>query len=42
MFLEDSIFDAGLKELVDKSLKLVKVDRVDEDSVGAVIRQVRN
>ena len=31
----------GFKELLGKSLKLVKVDTVDEDSVGAVMRQVR-
>ena len=30
----------GFKELLGKSLKLIKVDRVDEDSVDAVIWQV--
>jgi len=30
----------GFKELLGKSLKLVKVDRADEDSVYAVIRLV--
>ena len=30
----------GFKELLGSTLKLVKVDTVDEDSVDAVIRQV--
>jgi len=32
----------GFKELLGKMLKLVKVDTVDEDSVDAVILQVRS
>ena len=40
--MEGCVSVVGFRELVGKSLKLVKDESVDEESFGPVIRQVRS
>ena len=40
--MEGCVSVVGFRELVGKSLKLVKDESVDEESFGSVIRQVRS